>query len=504
MDEKKVSDERLCGDSELTDNEVKGRAVRGVAGLLTRQVLVRVIGFVGMLILARLLTPEMFGVFAIAQFVIVFFEQVAGMGLSAALLRKKAPPTEIELRTVFTIQQIAVLVAVGAIMGLAPVIVAHYDWDSSREALIRVLAAGLILASLKTIPSLLLQRQLRHDLIAVSEVVEYLVYQVIAITLAWLGYGVWALVVATLARGITGLVAVWSLARWRPAFGFNRAAAHEIWRFGIPLQMASLAGLASAAAVPVVVGSFMGTAAVGYANLARSVLDALVYQPLVIMGVVQFRVFSRFQDDRSRLIAVAERSMFLGGTLAILSAALVLALARPLVEVVLTDKWAPIISLLYILGPAYLIYVVSQPQVQVIKALGDGMSPLIAVIILAVTQLTLLTALAESMGLISYAMASAAGIAAAGLYIQVRIRKKMAIRLANNVGAPLLAALVGGAMAYMGQSIVHDVWGLVSGVCWGVVGYVITLMVLAGRRLGQEFTDVAAALIPKSKVGARV
>lgn len=478
---------------ELTDAEVKGRAVRGVAGLLSRQIIVRVVGFAGMLVLARLLTPETFGIFAITQFVIVFFEQIGGLGLSAALLRKKAPPTEIELRTVFTIQQIMIAISVGVVITLAPAIVEHYQWDSSRAALIQVMAVALVLASWKTMPSLLLQRRLRHDLIAVSDVAEHVVYQSTAISLALIGFDVWALVIAVLVRGVVGVFVLHLFSSWRPVIGFNAAAARDIVRFAVPIQLAGLAGLASSAAVPVVVGSFLGAAAVGYANLARSLLDALVYQPLVIMGVVQFRVFGYLQDSKPRLVATAERSLFLGSVLSFFIAAMLIVLAQPLVDFILTDKWAPIVPLLQILGPAYFVYAVSQPQMQILKALGDSLSALVAVVIMAAVQLTLLVATIEYLGLTSYALAAVAGIAAAGTYIQIRVAAQLPLRVVRNVIEPFVAALAGGLSAYVAQNLTDGLLSPIAGLGFGVAGYVLTLGVVSGRRLQREFIDLVAA-----------
>lgn len=475
---------------ELTETEVKGRAVRGVAGLLTRQIIVRMIGFAGMLVLARLLTPEMFGVFAITQFVIIFFEQVSGLGLHAALLRKKAPPTELELRTVFTIQQLVVVVAVGIVFLLAPFIVEHYSWDPSRAALIQVMAVALVLASWKAMPSLLLQHRLRHDLIAASDVVEHFVYQLTAITLAVMGYDVWSLVLAVLARGVVGVIVLHLFSSWRPAFGYDSATARDILRFGIPLQLAGLAGLANSAAVPVVVGTFLGASAVGYANLARSLLDALVYQPIIILGVVQFRVFGYLQDKQPRLVAAAERSLYLGSVLTFCIAAMLIVFAQPLVDYVLTEKWAPIIPLLYILGPAYFIYAVSQPQMQVLKSLGDSLSTLMAVVIMAIVQLGLLVTTINLLGLTSYALSAAVGIIAAGSYIQLRVSAQLPLRVVRNIIHPFVAALVGGASGYAAQHFADGLMSSILSLGLGMASYVLVLGILSGRRLQREIHDI--------------
>ena len=243
-------------ENDLSSREVKTRAVKGVTSLFARQVALRALGFAATLVLARILTPEIFGVFAITQFVVLFFEQVGGLGLAAALIRKPEAVTELELRTVFTVQQIAVVCSMAAIVACTPWVAAHYELeDGGGEWLIRAMAVGLLFASLKTVPTILLERRLRHDLISASDVGEYLVYQLFAIALAFMGFGVWALVVAVLLRGFVGVIMLWSLSWSRPRFGIDRETLKSVLRFGVPIQLASCISLANNAVVPVIVGT---------------------------------------------------------------------------------------------------------------------------------------------------------------------------------------------------------------------------------------------------------
>ena len=317
----------------------------------------------------------MFGVFAIANFVVIFFEEVSSLGLSAALLRKKDNVTEIELRTVFTLQQIVVLISLLLIMLFAPYIATHYELDDSYSWLIRVLGVALLLASLKTIPSILLQRQLRHDLLAISEVAEYLVYLSVAIGMAIMGYGVWSLVVATLLRGLTGVVILYYISWWRPAFGFHRETAREILKFGVPIQMGNFTALANNAVVPIVVGTFLGPAAVGLVSFAKKLLDALVHQPLILIGKVQLRVFGRIQDDLVQLQRLVEKSLLLGSIVSFFMLSMLLSQAELFIELVVTNKWSATLPILYVMSFGYLIFALLMPYLQVLKATGDAITP---------------------------------------------------------------------------------------------------------------------------------
>ena len=489
-------------ESPLESKEVKGRAIRGVASLLTRQVIIRVLGFVGMIVLARILTPAEFGIFGIAHFIIIFFEQVSVLGLSTALLRKKEDVTEIELRTVFTIQQTIIVISAVIILISAPYIVEHYAMDLSYIWLVRVMAIALLIASLKTIPAMLLQRQLRHDLLSMSEVGEHIVYLACSIGLAYLGFGVWSLVIALILRGLTGIAILFSLSWWRPRLGFDRHVAKEVLRFGIPIQLANMAGLFSNAVVPVIVGSLLGVSAVGYANFARTMLDAVVYQPLILMGRVQLRVFGRFQDEPVKLINAVERSMFLGAAFTFLLCALLMALIDPLVEHVITHKWKPAVGLIYILGPGYLFYVLVQNQMQVLKALGDAKSPLISVLILIAFQLIALTLFSAELKLNAYAVGLTVGIILSTWFVNVRARRRLSVPILPNLLPPMISGVTSGLLAFAIARYIDGVTGMIVGAVSGTLVYIIVLAYFAGHRLAREVEDVIIAILKKSERSA--
>lgn len=485
---------------ELNTAEMKSRAVKGVASLLARQLFVRIIGFFGMLILARILTPEIFGVFAIAQFAVMFFEQFSSLGLSAALLRKKEQTTPVELRTVFTVQQSIVAGIVICVLFGAPSIARYFLLAEEYTWLMRAMAVGLVLASLKTVPTILLERGLRHDLVAVSEVAEFVTYQTIAILLAVQGFGVWALIAALLARGVGGVVVLHAMSGWRPRIGFDRTAFAQILRFGVPIQLASFAGLATNAVIPVLVGSSMGAAAAGHANFSRSILDAVIFQPLIMMSRVQFRVFGRMQDERDRLSRAVERSLYAGSLLAFPAAALVVSQAQPFVDFVVTSKWSAAIPVLYLLGVAYLLYAVVQPIMQALKALGDAKTPLYGVLLQGTIQAVVFLSCVKFLGLSGYALGLAGGLAAATWLAHHRLRQHLSINVWRSIRSSLAAAVIAGAVAFGINQMTHGIPGMLMSIGSCLLTYVLVMGLLDGRRLGAEVSEIATTLLPKSPI----
>ncbi|MEM6327394.1 MAG: oligosaccharide flippase family protein [Bacteroidota bacterium] len=495
-------------EDDLALSQVKGRAVRATGALMGRQVVVRGVNLVGFVVLARILDPATFGLFAVVRFVVYFLQRFSDFGLSATLLRKPDAVTEAELRTVFTIQQSIVLVScvllwfgTDLVVGIYPKLGPEHVW------LIRVLGISLVLASLRTMPTVLIQRALRHDKLAVVDVAQVLVYYGVTIGLALMGWEIWALIWGTLARGVVGTVWVMAIAWWRPRLGFDRGAAREVLRFGVPVQLASLSGLASESVVPLLVFSMFGSAAVGFVTWARSLLASAVGQPLILMGKVQMRVFGRIQGDRERLRRAVERNLSLGALLAFFTATLLVAQGEVFVEAVVGEKWREALPLLYCLAPAFLLRVVGNPYQQALKALGEGTTVFVNATIMFVGQaagLWLLasrttgpfwdTLLGDPIGLLAYAIATVVAQAAVVAHAAHRLHRTIRPRWAAPLVAPLVAAVASGGAMWGLLRLAPTVWMMVFAGIVGFAVYVAVLGLLAGQRVSRDVADVLGAM----------
>lgn len=500
-------------EEELELSQVKGRAVRATGALMSRQIVVRGINFLGFVVLARVLDPATFGLFAVVRFVVYFLQRFSDFGLSATLLRKKDAVTEAELRTVFTIQQSIVLVSclilwfgTDLIVGIYPKLTTDHVW------LIRVLTFSLVLASLKTMPTVLIQRALRHDKLAVIDVVEVVAYYGVTVGLALMGLEVWALIWGTLARGVIGTAWVMAIAWWRPRFGFDREAAREVMSFGVPVQLASLAGLASESVVPLLVFSMFGGAAVGFANWARTMLASAVGQPLILMGKVQMRVFGRIQDQRKKLTRAVERNISLGALLVFFSATLLVAQGEAFARLIVGEKWLPALPLLYVLAPAFLLRVVGNSYQQALKALGEGVTMFVNAMIMFVGQAAGIWLLAsqttgpfwenvlgEPIGLISYAIATLVAQAVVVWHAAHRLHRYIRPRWWSPLLAPAGASIASGAAMWGVLDLVPAVWMMVVATVLGAAVYFVVLGLLAGERLSKDVADVLNAFGKKNK-----
>ncbi len=326
--------------------DVNKKAKKSIRLLLFRQGFLQVFTFLGGIILARVLDPADFGLFGITTFLVNSLALFADFGMSPALIQRKSEISDYDLQVGFTMKQILVSVIVVGLWIGSPWLAAFYPKASLELIwLIRAMAFSLYLNTWRSISSIQLERTLRFEKLAYVEVVEGLSYQIIAVVLAVLGYGVWSLIWAVLARGFLGTILVYVIAPWPIKFVFDRKVSVELLRFGIPFQLHRIIGNVRTWVTPTLVASLIGAHAVGFLMWASS----NGRKPLtIVQNVIRVSLphFSRIQDnldDIKRILGqyVMYFLILCGAWLAVLSAA-----GQDIVEVVYTAKWLPAVHAL--------------------------------------------------------------------------------------------------------------------------------------------------------------
>jgi O-antigen/teichoic acid export membrane protein len=334
-------------------SQINAKAKSGVKQMLCRQAIIQVFTFAGGIVLARTLTPEIFGVFGIATFFVTTLALFGDFGLAPSLIQRKEDLTENDLQVAFTLQQTLLSFVALSVWIAAPLFLSIYPSLSGLEYvwLVRVMALTLFLQSWRSISVLQLERHMEFKAIARIEIVETLTFQALAVGFALAGLGVWSLVWATLARGVLGTVLAFALSPWRVRFAWDWPKVKEILRFGLPFQAGTILNSAADWVTPLFVGTLVGPAGIGYLTWA----SANGRKPLVLMGPivrVSFPHFARLQHDEPALQRAFERYLYPLLLLNGLWFVLVLLLAGDLVPLIYTEKWVPAIDALHLYSAA--------------------------------------------------------------------------------------------------------------------------------------------------------
>lgn len=292
-------------------NIVAKKSVKGVFALVSRTFLIQLLGIAASFILTVYLDPASYGVFFVVSSIIVFLNYFQDIGLAAALIQKKEDLTRGELTTTFTIQQVLVLTAVIPTLLFSPHIASFYKLDNAGYALLLSLIVSFFLSSLRTIPTVMLERKLDFNKLVVPQIVENFVYNALLIVCAVSGFGIASFTIAVLARSVIGLVATYAVQPWMPGLAFHKSTFKRLISFGLPFQTNSILALIKDDLFTIYIGKILPFNQVGYIGFGQK--WAFLPLRLIMDNVIKitFPSMSRLQHDKEALKVAIEKSLFL-------------------------------------------------------------------------------------------------------------------------------------------------------------------------------------------------
>lgn len=350
---------------------VAKKSVSGIFALVSRTFLVQVMTVVSNFVLTVYLEPSMFGIFFVVSTINVFLSYFQDIGLAALIVQKKEQPTEDELKTAFTIQQVIVISIVIIAFILSPLF-AHI-FHLTREGLYVLYAylISFILSSLKTIPTVLLERKLDFQKLVVPQIAEGLVYSVALIVFAVWGLGVNTFTIAILLRSIVGLPIIYYIQPWKIGFAFKKDLIKQLVAFGTPFQLNSILALLKDDLLNLYIASVLPLTQVGYIGFGQK--WAAMPLRLVMDNVIKvtFPSYSRMQHDKNALRTLVEKSLFLIAFFIFPVVTAIIVFSPYLVEMLPRyAKWEPALLALFYFSLNTLFASISVPLTNLLNAIG--------------------------------------------------------------------------------------------------------------------------------------
>lgn len=335
------------------DTTKLGRAAaRGATSTMMAQAARIGLQMVSIVVLARLLSPEEYGLIAMVTAIIGVGEVFRDFGLSSAAIQARSV-TRQQRTNLFWVNT-SIGVALGAAVLASSHLIAAIYGEERLVAIAQVLAVTFVINGLATQHRADLTRRLRLPLLASIDIVSQLLAFAIAATLALSGAGYWALVAMQVSQVSLSAAGVVISARWLP--GRPRTRGHgmrQFFRYGGGVLGGQLLGYAGKNADSVILGVTLGPVSLGLYNRAFQVMTLPLNQLQAPSTRVALPVLSRLQDDQARF----DKYLLTGQTLLLHLTGVVLgasaALAVPLFAIVLGDDWieaAPLFQILAIAG----------------------------------------------------------------------------------------------------------------------------------------------------------
>lgn len=329
---------------------------------------VKAIFFLRLLVLARLLTPDDFGLLAISMVALGILSQVTDFGLVPALVQR-ADVNEPHYHSAWTLGVLRAM-AISAVVFLGAPLIAWAFEEPRAELIIRVLALRPLLEAFASIKVVDLNRALRFRALAFLRLPEALASTVIAIALAP-SLGVWALVAGSLAGPAVVLVLSYFLAPYRPRFLLDRPAAASLIQFGRWIFTVSIISVLGTALLRLVIARQLGTVELGLYYLGASLAFLPSDIASQVVGDVTFPLYSRLQANLAKMRRVFQ-SVFTGLLALLLPlCALLIALAPGLVTHILGPKWEGTVPVIRILALVNIVGLLGDTVVPLLKGIGQ-------------------------------------------------------------------------------------------------------------------------------------
>jgi O-antigen/teichoic acid export membrane protein len=466
---------------------LRGRTLRSFLLLGAQKVVSVVVTAAGGIALARLLTPEVFGLYAILIFVITLGVRFSELGLGAALIQRRDLDLATGLSAAFTATFALALVLGAVIMAAAPLVARWPGVSSEVTAPVRWLALLVVFSSLRMPAMVLLERRLAYLPLTIAETADTVAFYVVAIAAAVAGAGLWSFVLGALAARAANLAVLWSATRWRPTLRWNRRELIPVLKFGILFQGSVLIGVAGDAVVPTFVTAWSGVTAVGYLNWAAT-LAFLPLQIVSIAGRVLFPALSSLQTEPDRFAEATARAINRVTTILYPAAALLLAGADPVVRLVFGEAWVPAVPAVRCFCLSAIIGGTSTIFVHALYGLGRP--DLVFRLNLASAALLwiLTVALVPWLGFVGFAVASATLACAGVSFTALSLRRLVPLHVLTAVRVPLTASIGSAAvLAALAGFWIHDLPSLIGAAAVSAGVYVIFAGLIGGAAWRIEF-----------------
>lgn len=443
-------------------------ATAGALWSVAREGLNELIAIPVTVIMARLLTPEEFGITAAASLFLRLSARLTQFGFNAALVRMKAVSPD-HASSVFALNLGTGVLVWGGLTATAPFIARFFN-SPDTALVLPVAALSFLIVPFSTVPSAILTREMRFREAATVDWMQTLTNAVVAVGLAWAGFSYWSIVYGHLAANVVLSSANMYYARWRPSLRLSRAKVRELLSFGLGVYAKRVLDYVASNADTLLVGRFMGVASLGLYDKAFTTAERLVSRISVTGPGVSFRIFAVIQDDPERLRRGYSK-VLLPLTLVSYSAfAALIVVAHPLFRLLFGERWlaaVPAFQLLCGAGALRLLNVLASTVAQAKGSVWPEVQRQVAYLALIVTGIILL----RDWGITGAAGAVLAASACMSVLMHVMLKRLIGFTWRDFFGAqvPALGCAGGLVLVLLGTR------ALIGAVTWNVPFWLVLL-----------------------------
>ena len=326
------------------------------------------VSFIVSIVLARLLEPEVYGTIALISVFTAILQVFVDSGMANALIQKKEAE-ELDFSTVFFYNLTMCLALYLLLFFCAPLIASFYN-NAELIPVIRVLGITLLISGVKNVQQAYVSRTMQFKRFFFATLGGTIGAAVVGIAMAYIGFGVWALVAQTLFNSMTDTVILWITVKWRPRLLFSFRRLKGLLNYGWKLLVSGLLHTIYINLRSLMIGKFYTAQDLAYYEKGQSFPSFVVTNINSSIDSVLLPTMSGVQDNRETVKAITRRSIVTSSYLMWPMMVGLAAVAKPLVLLLLTEKWLPAVPFLQITCFALGLEPLQTANLNAIKAMG--------------------------------------------------------------------------------------------------------------------------------------
>lgn len=326
---------------------LKNKTQKGLAWSMIERFATQGVQFLFGIILARMLSPDDYGIIAMPLVFLAIAQCIIDSGFSTALIRKPEL-TEDDLSTAFYFN-IGIGILCYAVLFFSSPLIADFYHTPILSSLLKVTALAVLFNPLCAVQQAILTRKIDFKTQAIVSLCGAVVSGIVGLYMAYNGFGVWSLVFQQVGGYVMRTILLWVLGKWKPKRKWSWESFHYLWGFGSKLLGSALLDTIYNNIYPIVIGKYFSANDLGNYTRAQQFSTLPSSNVTGVLQRVTFPVLSSIQNEDERLAKNYRKILKLSAFLIFPLMLMLSAIADPLVRVLLTDKWEGSIILLQII-----------------------------------------------------------------------------------------------------------------------------------------------------------
>ena len=331
---------------------LKSKATNSVMWSAVERFSVQGIQFILTIIIARLVSPSDYGLIAMLGIFLAIAQTFIDSGFSNALIQKQ-DRTETDFSTVFYFNIVVGIIVYLLLYLCSPFIASFYN-EPKLDLVTRIVGLNLIISSFSVVQRAKLTIALNFKLQAVASLIAVVISGAIGVYMAYVGYGVWAIAVQALLNNFLNTLLLWVLTKWMPSICFSWRAFRVLFKFGSKLLLAGLLNTIYLNLYSLVIGKRFSATSLGYYNRTSTIVQFPSNNLSNIINRAMYPILCETQENNEKLLYIYKNSIRIISFCIFPLMTILFCLAKPLIYIVLGEKWLPCIPLLQILCIAYI------------------------------------------------------------------------------------------------------------------------------------------------------